>query len=483
MSVRVRFAPSPTGYLHIGGLRTALYNYLFAKHNDGKIILRIEDTDRTRFVEGATERLIESMKWAGIDFDESIEKGGDFGPYIQSERNEIYKEHIKILLDDDKAYYAFDTPEEIETMREAQKAKKETPKYDRTIGKNQYTLGSEKTKELIEEGVAYVIRLKVPENYNVVFDDLIRGKITVNTNEVDDQVLIKSDGFPTYHLANVVDDHHMQISHVIRGEEWLPSTPKHVILYESFGWDVPKFAHLPLLLNSNKQKLSKRHGDVAVEDFRQKGYLKDAFVNFIALLGWNPSADREIYSMDELVELFEITKVNKAGAVFDLQKLNWMNQQYMKNADLNELADFVTPIMNEKGFTNIDNEYLKKVINVLLERLELINELPDYAPYFFTEEYDIDPEYKEKKWDADAKSQSEQLLKKLENVSDWTHDGIKDSVKEFCKEIGIKMGAIMHPLRLMLTGRSFGAGMFDVMELLGKEKTLSRINKFLNNNS
>lgn len=480
MNVRVRFAPSPTGYLHVGGLRTALYNYLFAKHNNGKIILRIEDTDRTRFVEGATEKLIKSLEWAGISFDESITKGGEFGPYIQSERNDIYKKHIDLLLKNDKAYIAFDSPAEIEAMREKQKSEKKTPKYDRKIMKNQYTLGEEKTKELIESGEKYVIRLKVPENYEVKFDDLIRGHISVNSNEIDDQILIKSDGFPTYHLANVVDDYLMKITHVIRGEEWLPSTPKHVILYESFGWEIPKFAHLPLLLNKNKQKLSKRHGDVAVEDFKAKGYLKDAFVNFIALLGWNPSGDEEIYSFDELIESFEITKVNKAGAVFDLNKLNWMNQQYLKNTDINHLIEIVKPVIEKNGYDIPNDNYLKSVINVLLERIELITELPDYATYFFTEDFDYDNEYIEKVWNDEIKKILPDLIKKLNNIEDWNHDEIKSAVKHYSKEIGLKMGKVMHPLRLMLTGRSYGAGMFDVMEILGKDISIKRIREFYN---
>jgi glutamyl-tRNA synthetase len=483
MSVRVRFAPSPTGYLHVGGLRTALYNYLFAKHHGGKMILRIEDTDRTRFVEGAAEQLMESLRWAGIEFDESKEKGGEYGPYVQSERNNIYSKHIDTLLENDKAYIAFDTPEQIEKMRELQKEKKQTPKYDRAKGINQYTLGADDFESLKSNGTPYVIRLKVPENHIVEFNDIIRGNISVNTNEIDDQVLVKSDGFPTYHLANVVDDYSMKISHVIRGEEWLPSTPKHVLLYQAFGWDVPDFAHLPLLLNDKKQKLSKRHGDVAVEDFRKKGFIRDAFVNFIALLGWNPSADREIYTIDELISLFNLSKVNKAGAVFDLNKLNWMNQQYMKEADLDELADFIMPELINKGFSDIDKEYLKKVIALLTERIELITELPDYAPYFFTEEYDIDEQYKNKVWNDEIAKVIVKLSGNLNDVKDWTHDGIKEYVKQFCTENDIKMGKVMNPLRLVLTGRNYGVGMFDVMELIGQEKSLTRIHRFIENNS
>ena len=329
MEVRVRFAPSPTGYLHVGGLRTALYNYLFARHFGGKMILRIEDTDRTRFVDNATENLIKSLNWAGIFYDEGPDVGGDFGPYIQSERLAVYKKYALELVDKGFAYYAFDTSEELGQMRGRQSETFEN-KYRRLEMKNQFTVGEAETKKLLQNGENYVIRLCVPMDEEVIFTDLIRDEVIVNSNEVDDQILLKSDGFPTYHLANVVDDHLMKITHVIRGEEWLPSTPKHVLLYKSFGWEIPKFAHLPLLLNKDKSKLSKRQGSVAVEDYIQKGYLKDAFVNFIALLGWNPSGDRELYSIDEFVEFFNIEKVNKGGAVFDTQKLDWMNQQYIK---------------------------------------------------------------------------------------------------------------------------------------------------------
>ncbi|MDP2362907.1 MAG: glutamate--tRNA ligase, partial [Ignavibacteria bacterium] len=330
MSVRVRFAPSPTGFLHVGGLRTALYNFLFARRHGGKCILRIEDTDRTRLVENVADKLIESLKWAGVEFDEGPIQGGDCGPYTQSERLGLYKKYADILLATDSAYYAFDSSEEIAAMRERQQAEKLDLKYDRINMKNQLTIGEEKTKELIESRANYVVRLKVPENFDVQFKDIIRGEVTVNSKEIDDQVLMKSDGFPTYHLANVVDDYAMGITHVIRGEEWLPSTPKHVLLYDAFGWQKPQFAHLPLLLNKDKSKLSKRQGDVAVEDYIAKGYIKEAFVNFIALLGWNPTGDREIYEFQELIDLFILEKVNKGGAVFDLVKLDWMNAQYLR---------------------------------------------------------------------------------------------------------------------------------------------------------
>jgi len=325
--VRVRFAPSPTGLVHIGSLRTALYNYLFARKNNGTCILRIEDTDRARFVEGAIENLFDTMGWAGISFDESINEESEFGPYKQSGRLEIYKKHIQQLLDEGNAYPCFATAEELEKMREDQIAAGQDPKYDGRF--RDYP--KEKAKERMAKE-PYVIRMRVPQDGETIINDIVRGEVVFKNEVLDDQVISKSDGFPTYHLANVVDDHLMKISHVIRGEEWLPSTPKHVLLYNFFGWELPQFAHLPLLLNADRSKLSKRQGDVAVEDYRKKGFLPQALVNFVALLGWNPSdgTDQEIFSMDELIDSFSLEKVNKAGAVFDVSKLEWMNGTYIR---------------------------------------------------------------------------------------------------------------------------------------------------------
>ena len=357
MSVRVRFAPSPTGYLHVGGLRTALYNYLFAHHCGGKMILRIEDTDRTRFVPNAQENLIKMLEWAGIHPDEGPGIGGDCGPYIQSERTELYRKYVAELLEKKQAYYAFDTPEELDAKRqEVLQSGSSDHRYDRMNMRNSLTLPPEEVEQLIANSAPYVIRMFVPENVDVVFNDIIRGEVRINTNETDDQVLLKSDGFPTYHLANVVDDHLMGITHVIRGEEWLPSTPKHCLLYDAFGWERPQFAHLPLLLNKDKTKLSKRQGSVAVEDFKEK-YYKPAFLNFVALLGWNPSADREIYSIDELIELFRLDKVNKAGAVFDLQKLDWFNFHYIKELPKEELGEMLNEELSRRSLKALDASY------------------------------------------------------------------------------------------------------------------------------
>lgn len=477
--IRVRFAPSPTGFLHVGGLRTALYNYLFARHFGGKLILRIEDTDRSRYVENAVENLVESLTWAGIEFDEGPVKGGDFGPYFQSQRLEIYKKYAENLLDNGSAYYAFDTSEEIEQMRQKKQSENKDPKYDRNSMKNQFTLGKAETQSLIASGFPYVIRLKVPEDSEVHFMDIIRGDIKVNTRDIDEQVLMKSDGFPTYHLANVVDDYLMKITHVIRGEEWLPSTPKHVLLYQSYGWECPQFAHLPLLLNKDKTKLSKRQGSVAVEDFRSQGYIRDAFINFIALLGWNPTADREIFSINEFIELFELEKVNKGGAVFDLQKLTWMNAHYLRNSPAELFAQDLQSILTDSGFPFFEPDYLAKVILLLRERVEFLREFPEFGDYMFRQPPKYDEEYKNKCWKDEAKNLIPDLLETYILLQDFSHQSIHDETMKFVESKKTKLKIIIHPLRLMITGKSAGAGMFETMEVLGKEECISRIEKFL----
>ncbi len=479
MSVRVRFAPSPTGYLHVGGLRTALYNYLFARHHGGKCILRIEDTDRTRFVENAQENLISSLSWAGIEFDESPDKGGDFGPYIQSERFDLYTKYAQELIDNGNAYYAFDTAEELDAMRERQQKAGVAPKYDRSVMRNQYTLGPEETENLFKANAPFVVRLKVPLTGEIRFSDIIRGEVVVNGRDVDDQILLKSDGFPTYHLANVVDDHLMQISHVIRGEEWLPSTPKHVLLYDAFGWERPKFAHLPLLLNKDKTKLSKRQGSVAVEDYADKGYFKEAFVNFIALLGWNPTADREIFSMQELIEFFSLEKVNKAGAVFDTQKLDWMNSQYLRALDLNDLAIRFRPLVEEAGFIGFDDAYLAKVIGLLRERVNLLIEIPVFGNYMFEKPKEYDEAYVQKHWKDTTLELVKPLVELFKNAPNFEHQTTHDITMAYVESQGLKLKDVIHPLRLMITGKSVGAGMFETMEVLGKDECIERFNIFI----
>ncbi len=476
--VRVRFAPSPTGYLHVGGLRTALYNYLFAKHNNGKIILRIEDTDRTRLVEGAAENLVNSMRWAGIEFDESPEYGGDYGPYVQSERFDLYRKYAEELIANGNAYYAFDTSDDLNAMRQRQQAAGIAPKYDRSTMRNQYTLGDAETKRLLEEGTEHCVRLYVPQNEEIKFNDLIRGEVTVIGKDVDDQILLKSDGFPTYHLANVVDDHSMKISHIIRGEEWLPSTPKHALLYRAFGWEVPQFAHLPLLLNQKKQKLSKRHGDVAVEDFKAKGFNRDAFVNFIALLGFNPSGEREIYSIDELIEAFDLGKCNKAGAVFDTTKLEWMNAQYVRATPPEQVVAEMKPVITEM-FGEFEDDYIIKVFELIKERIHFLKDMPVFADYMFKDEIEIEEAYVKKRWKEDSEQIARDLFERFQADEEFSHNSLKAIAKVYAEEKEIKLGPITHPLRIMTTGKSVGAGIFETLEILGKEKVMKRMGDYL----
>lgn len=478
MSVRVRFAPSPTGFLHIGGLRTALYNYLFAKHHGGECILRIEDTDQTRFVEGAEENIVDICRWAGMEFDESPEKGGPFGPYRQSERTELYQKYASELLQKGMAYRAFDTSEELDAMRERQKNAGIAAKYDRTVMRSEYTLGPDETQRLLDSGADYCIRLKVPVSGDIRFNDIVRGEVIVNARDVDDQILLKSDGFPTYHLANVVDDHLMQISHVIRGEEWLPSTPKHVLLYQAFDWEMPRFAHLPLLLNPDKSKMSKRFGDVFAKSFREKGFFPDALVNFVALLGWNPTADREIFTMTELIEHFSLEKVNKAGAVFDTKKLEWMNAQYLRASDGQTLLPELQRILHDHSI-EISDERAKNILILLRERITFLNEIPSFGVYMFSESFEIDQEYKAKHWNEETSSIIHALLPVLKAAESFEHEQLNEIIGGYSKEHGIASKFIIHPLRMMLTGKQVGAGLYETMEVLGKEICINRIERFL----
>lgn len=478
MSVRVRFAPSPTGFLHIGGLRTALYNYLFAKHHGGECILRIEDTDQTRFVEGAEDNIVEICRWAGMEFDESPEKGGAFGPYRQSDRTELYRKYANQLLESGNAYRAFDTSEELDAMRERQKNAGIAAKYDRTVMRSEYTLGPEETQRLLDSGADYCIRLKVPVSGDIRFNDIVRGEVIVNARDVDDQILLKSDGFPTYHLANVVDDHLMEITHVIRGEEWLPSTPKHVLLYQAFSWDMPRFAHLPLLLNPDKSKMSKRFGDVFAKSFREKGFFPDALINFVALLGWNPTSDREIFSMQELIDAFSLEKVNKAGAVFDTKKLEWMNAQYLRSTEPFHLIPALQIILKEHSI-EVTDERAAKILTLLRERITFLNEVPTFGAYMFSDSYEIDEEYKAKHWNAETAGVIDAVLPLLKELNAFDHITINDAVGAYAKEHGIASKLIIHPLRMMLTGKQVGAGLYETMEVLGKDICIQRIERFL----
>ncbi|HVK40135.1 MAG TPA: glutamate--tRNA ligase [Candidatus Kapabacteria bacterium] len=478
--VRVRFAPSPTGLLHVGGLRTALYNYLFARHNGGVMVLRVEDTDRTRFVEGAEENIQEMFRWAGIEFDEGPHVGGSYGPYRQSERTEIYREHARMLIERGTAYYAFDTSEEIERMRERQQAAGVAPKYDRTSMRNQFTLGDEETKRMLDEGAEHVIRLFVPLTGDTRTSDMIRGESSFANRTIDDQILMKSDGFPTYHLANIVDDHLMEITHVIRGEEWLPSLPKHVLLYDAFGWEKPLFAHLPLLLSPERKKLSKRDGDAWVLDYVTKGYLPEALVNFVALLGWNPTADREIFTMPEMIEMFDLAKVNKAGAIFDLQKLEWMNGMYLRQLPLERLARQAMPLVAEAGYDNVDLVYLEAVIDLVKERINFVTDIPRFADYMFGPIVAFDEEYAAKHWKPETSGQMTALATRLEALSpiDWTVERIEAVVRGYAEELGMSAGKLIHPMRLSITGKRVGAGMFETMAVLGCEESIERLRSY-----
>jgi glutamyl-tRNA synthetase len=483
MSVRVRFAPSPTGYLHIGSLRTALYNYLFARHHGGVCILRIEDTDRTRFVEGAIEEQISSLAWAGVTFDEGPHVGGNHGPYTQSERFDLYREYGMKLVENGTAYYAFDTAEELDSMRQRQQAAGIAPKYDRSSMRNQYTLGESETQRLLDEKAPHVIRLKVPLHQDVRFSDVIRGEVIVNGREIDDQILLKSDGFPTYHLANVVDDHLMEITHVIRAEEWLPSTPKHIILYEAFGWQPPTFAHVPLLLNPDRSKMSKRHGDVMVRDFAKKGFFPDALVNFVALCGWNPGSDNEFYSMQELIDSFTLDRVNKAGAVFDYQKLNWMNGEYLKRRDVHDLARELHPLLIDRGFTFTDPAFVAEVIELVRERVAFLADIAEFADYLFGDTLvELSETAHASLTGNDTLSTALQTFRQgLDAASLVDADAFKGLAQRAAESAGIKMGALMKPLRLVLTHREVGADLFRTVQLLGSDRCCARLDAYLGN--
>ncbi len=477
-NIRVRFAPSPTGYLHVGGLRTALYNYLFARRNNGKFILRIEDTDRNRFVEGAVENLIEALKWCGLEFDEGPEVGGSFGPYMQSQRLDIYQKYIQELISNGHAYYCFCSPQRLEELKEEQQRQKlPQAKYD----KHCLTLSKKEVEEKLANKDPFVIRLNVEPNHRIIFDDIVRGKVEFDSNNVDDQVLIKSDGYPTYHLANVVDDHLMQISHVIRGEEWLSSTPKHVLLYDSFKWERPIFAHLPLLLNPDRSKLSKRQGDVAVEDYRTKGFLKEALVNFVALLGWNAGDDQEFYYMNELIEKFTLERVNKSGAVFDLEKLNWLNAEHLRKKTNEELFILLKQeILNSQlTINNYNDSYLLSVIAAMKERVAFVHEYLTKSPYFFEAPKEYEETAVQKNWKQETPAQLQKLSDEFSILVNPAKEDYEHALHKVAEELNVGKGKLIHPLRLAVSGMSTGPGVFDIVVILGKEETISRIKNAL----
>ena len=474
-TVRVRFAPSPTGYLHVGGLRTALYNYLFARRNKGVFLLRIEDTDRSRYVEGAVENLIRTLEWAGLRFDEGPGKEGGAGPYIQSERIATYRAHVEMLLASGNAYYAFDTPGELEEMRKKQeKLQVAVRDYRRAMD-----LPAEEVRRRLASGAPAVVRMKIPPGETVAFEDIVRGNVEFSSDGIDDQVLLKSDGYPTYHLANVVDDHLMGVTHVIRGEEWLPSTPKHVLLYRYFGWEQPRFAHLPLLLNPDKSKLSKRQGDVAVEDYRNKGFFPQALVNFVALLGWNPGDEREIFTLEELEKEFTLERVGKSGAVFDIEKLNWMNTEHFRRTPDAALLELSRPFLAGAGFTNVSDRYMLGVIRLLKERVERPGEFVSVGAYFFRDPDSYDEQAKKKHWKPETASRLRQVLTGFRDLASFSPGDVESVVRTTAAALGIGAGALIHPLRLILTGVALGPGLFELMAVLGKETSLRRIDRGL----
>lgn len=476
--VRVRFAPSPTGFIHIGSLRTALFNLLFARHQGGMNILRIEDTDQSRKVEGAVENLIKNLGLLDINFDEGPLQGGDYGPYYQSERLDIYKKYCDELVDKGAAYYAFDTPEELDEMRKLQQLEGRQTMYDRRAR----DLSEEEIRENIKSGKPYVIRLKVPLNEEVKFDDLIKGTIKIETNNIDDQILLKSDGFPTYHLANVVDDHLMNISHIIRGEEWVTSVPKHILIYRALGWEAPEMAHVPLILNKDKSKLSKRQGDVAVEDYLKKGYLKEALINFMALLGWNPGEgeEQEFFSMDELQKRFTIEKVQSSGAVFNIDKLNWMNNAYIKDYDLDKLTELALPYFENTGIDTADIPKTKKILSAIRVYLNKLDEIPDQLKIFTQKEVQLENENLKELLQADtSKTVFNALVKKFSGLDSLDPVTYKSVLSDVQNETGVKGKLLFKPLRIALTGSENGPELPLIAEIFGKDKVISLLNKWI----
>ena len=497
--IRVRFAPSPTGPLHIGGVRTALYNYLFARQNGGDMILRIEDTDQTRFVPGAEEYIIEALEWLGIKFDEGVHIGGNYGPYRQSDRKPLYRQYADQLLRDGWAYYAFDKPEALDAKRKEYEAQKKTFQYDcntRSGMENSLSLSAEEVQQRLDSGEPYVVRFKFPENIDITVHDLIRGDVTMNSRLLDDKVLFKSDGMPTYHLANIVDDHLMEVSHVIRGEEWLPSAPLHVMLYKAFGWEetMPQFAHLPLLLKPDGNgKLSKRDGDrlgfpvfpldwknpqtgETASGYREQGYLPEAVVNMLALLGWNPGNDQELMTMDELIRLFSIEHISKSGAKFNVEKAKWFNHEYLQKCSDERLADMFQPQLKEHG-VDAPRDYVVRVVGMMKERLNFPQELWDQTHYFFVAPTQYDPKAVSKRWKPGMTRHMAKVIEILNTVP-FEYDAIhKALLEDYIKGNELNMGQIMNSLRLAVVGTTVGPDMLTLVMTIGKEETIARVQR------
>ena len=498
-AVRVRFAPSPTGPLHIGGVRTALFNYLFARKNKGTFLLRIEDTDQARYVSGAEQYIIDSLEWCGIQIDEGITADGPHVPYRQSERKELYREYADMLVDKGYAYLAFDSPEELDSLRKEAESRKGTFTYNALVREklnNSLVIAEDLVKEKIAAGIPYVIRYKMPEDHWVEFQDAVRGEVEVNTRTLDDKILLKADGMPTYHLANVVDDHLMEISHVIRGEEWLPSTPLHILLYEAFGWQdtMPIFAHMPLTLKPDGQgKLSKRDGDrlgfpvfplawtqpdtgEISSGYRESGYFPEAFINILALLGWNPGTEQEIFSMDELIEAFSLERIVKAGSRFDPEKAKWFNHQYLVKKSSDELAAWFTSELEQRDL-KFESLYISKALDLVKERAFLLTDLWEQSWFLFQAPSGYDEKVVRKAWKEDSDVLLGKLYESLELVEPFTAGQIEPVVKDLAESLGTGFGKLMNPLRLSLVGSNIGPGLMEMMELLGKEEVLQRINR------
>ncbi len=491
MSVRVRFAPSPTGYVHIGSLRTALYDFLYAKKNKGQYVLRIEDTDRTRLVEDALDNLLEAVAWAGVMHDEGPVKNeagemvelGEKGPYVQSNRLHIYKPYVDQLIEQGDAYYCFCSKERLDAVREENKAKGIFSGYDGHCR----DLPLEEAKKRVEAGESHVVRLKLPEDKEIVIDDMVRGRVVMNTSDSDDQVLLKADGFPTYHMAVIVDDHLMGITHIIRGEEWLPSTPKHIVLYEMLGWEIPKYAHLPNILNSEKKKLSKRHGDVSVEDFKKKGYLPEALVNFLALVGWSPEGDQEIMTMEEMIEKFSFDRVSKSGGVFDVQKLNWMNNHYIKEADLARLTDMAMPYVVEAGQISEaelaeKRAWISRIVDLSREYLEYMSQIPKHVALFMGDEVVLEDDEAKEMVEMDHVPGMLNVLKaQLAELEAFDAASVKKAFKATQKESGVKGKNLFMCTRVALTGAVHGPDLMEIISILGPEGAVKRVDFTLEN--
>ena len=497
MKPRVRFAPSPTGPLHIGGVRTALYNYLFAKQHGGTFLLRIEDTDQTRFVPGAEEYIVEAFQWLGLKFDEGVGIGGNFGPYKQSERKTLYKPYAEQLVADGWAYYAFDTPEALDEKRKEAESQKKTFQYDastRMSMENSLTLPAEEVKHRLQSGEHFVVRFKYPADADIHVHDLIRGEVVINSNLLDDKVLYKSDGMPTYHLANIVDDHLMEITHVIRGEEWLPSAPLHVMLYKAFGWEAPQFAHLPLLLKPDGNgKLSKRDGDrlgfpvfplqwndpksgETSSGYRESGYLPEAVINMLALLGWNPGTEQEIFSLEELVQAFSLEKISKAGAKFSLDKAKWFNHEYIQLKSAEDLYSPISKLLDDNKL-EYDKEYLLKIIDLMKERLNFVNEFLDHAGFFFVAPTEYNAQDLKKRWKEGTSEKLRVIDELLRQDATFDKQTAHDRVMEHIKANEWNMGQVLNSLRIAIVGAAKGPDLFTMIELLGTEEVHNRVEK------